>query len=69
MKNKLILTGISFIGLFAATSALKVTICHNVDNNPHAITIAASAAVAHFLQHPNYTLGDCSTMDDDGGVK
>ncbi len=59
MKAKTLLVISSFIGFLAATSAVKVDICHNVDNNPHTITVALPAACAHLLMHPSDTLGSC----------
>lgn len=59
MKTKII--GISLaLGGLAIAGQTKVTICHSVyGNNPHSITIAAPAAIAHFLQHPSDTWGEC----------
>lgn len=37
----------------------KVTLCHNIDNNPHTISVAQSAVPAH-LAHGD-TLGPCQT--------
>ncbi|WP_435137789.1 hypothetical protein [Formosa sp. A9] len=64
MKTKII--GISLaLGALAIAGQTKVTICHSVYGvNPHTITVAAPAAIAHFLQHPNDTFGSCG---DNGG--
>ncbi len=59
MKSKIILTVSLMIGTMIMAAAVKVDICHNVDNNPHVINVAIPAAIAHFIQHPNDTLGQC----------
>ncbi|RLD26236.1 MAG: hypothetical protein DRI75_12110 [Bacteroidetes bacterium] len=59
MKSKKILTITLALGLIAATSAIKVDVCHNVDNNPHVINIALPGAVAHLFQHSGDSLGSC----------
>ena len=63
MKSKISLFLTLSIGLFIAASAIKVDICHNVDNNPHTINVALPAAAAHLLQHPGDTLGACGSDD------
>lgn len=50
--------------MIAMASAVKMDVCHNVDNNPHTINIALPAVVAHLLQHPSDTLGSCEDADD-----
>ena len=42
-----------------ASSAIKVDVCHNVDNNPHVINIAIPAAISHLIQHSGDKLGEC----------
>ncbi|NNC45096.1 MAG: hypothetical protein HKN99_04365 [Winogradskyella sp.] len=65
MKSKTSLILSLGIGLIAATAAIKVDVCHNVDNNPHVINIALPAALAHLLQHENDSLGQCSSEEDE----
>jgi len=67
MKSKITLKIAIVIGMIAMASAIKVDVCHNVDNNPHTINIALPAAVAHFIQHPSDTTGSCEDADDGSG--
>ncbi len=64
MKSKITLKIAIVIGMIAMASAVKMDVCHNVDNNPHTINIALPAVVAHLLQHPSDTLGSCEDVDD-----
>jgi len=64
MRSKITFTIALTIGLFIAAAAIKVDVCHNVDNNPHVINIALPAAVAHFMQHESDTLGSCEADED-----
>ena len=66
MKSRTLLISTIAIGFIAGASAIKVDVCHNVDNNPHTINIALPAAAAHLLQHENDSLGSCETNDDGG---
>jgi hypothetical protein len=71
MKPSVLRIIIATLALAAVTSAFaqkkdsvspnepKVTMCHNIDNNPHSITVAQSAVAAH-LAHGD-TLGSCET--------
>ncbi len=64
MKAKTLLVISSFIGFLAATSAVKVDICHNVDNNPHTITVALPAACAHIMMHSGDKFGTCDEPEN-----
>jgi hypothetical protein len=64
MKTKITLRIAILLGMIAMAAAVKVDICHNVDNNPHTINIALPAAVAHMLQHPSDTFGSCEDEDN-----
>ncbi|MBT8266684.1 MAG: hypothetical protein KJO41_11645 [Bacteroidia bacterium] len=59
MKTKSLLFSIIGATLLLGSSAIKVDVCHNVDNNPHVINVALPAAAAHLLQHSGDSLGDC----------
>ena len=63
MKSKIITSSL-LIGSLLMTTLIKVDVCHNVDNNPHVINIALPAAVAHLIQHPSDSLGQCGDHDD-----
>lgn len=65
MKSKTLLSTTLAIGLLAGASAIKVDICHNVDNNPHIINIALPAAAAHMLQHENDSWFTCDDRGDE----
>ena len=64
MKAKTLLVISSFIGFLAATSAVKVDICHNVDNNPHIINVALPAACAHLMMHSSDKIGSCDETEN-----
>lgn len=68
MKTRISLGVVLGIGALAILGQTKVTLCHNVDHNPHTITVAAPAAVAHFLQHPSDTLGPCGESGGEDGI-
>lgn len=69
MKTKIFVTLMLTAGLLAGSSAIKVDVCHNVDNNPHVINIALPAAVMHLIQHSGDSLGNCNSGDDEVGSK
>ncbi|MCL6296531.1 hypothetical protein [Jejuia spongiicola] len=64
MKTKIFVTLMLTAGLLAGSSAIKVDVCHNVDNNPHVINIALPAAVMHLIQHSGDSLGNCSSGEE-----
>ncbi len=64
MKTKMFVTLMLSAGLLAGSSAIKVDVCHNVDNNPHVINVSLAGAFYHLLQHPADSLGDCSSNED-----
>ncbi len=68
MKSKTFLFTTLLIGMLAGFSAIKVDVCHNVNNNPHTINIALPAAVAHLIQHEGDSLGTCKDAQKDDEV-
>ena len=63
-RNFLILT--LALGLVAATSAHRVEICHNVNNNPVTIKVAYIASVVHLALHSRDYEGICDPGDSGG---
>ncbi|HLT52388.1 MAG TPA: hypothetical protein VKZ97_00755 [Flavobacteriaceae bacterium] len=65
MKSRTVLYSLVVVSAIGALSAVKVDVCHNVDNNPHTINIALPAAMAHLMQHEGDTLGSCDDIPNE----
>ena len=67
MKQRNFLTLTLVLGLIAGASAMKVDICHNVNNNPHIINISVFAVPAHLAHGDTLSISESKCDPGDSG--